>query len=129
MRSGRVIVDADNGGGAVGYGICKNFTWMDKAVVQQADCNSSVSQNLPCTVQGDTDEMFLSFFLKVGNMRKDIIRSCHPDIRSGGFVIASSQLETGNDLGGFGRADTVHLLKVFISEVVPVLLYEPPNLS
>ena len=61
QRAWRVIVDTDDWGSPVGYRICKYFTWMDKAVVEQTHGNNPVAENLPGTVQRETDEMFLSF--------------------------------------------------------------------
>ena len=77
-----MIVDTDDRGSTVGNRIRKYFTGMDKAMVQQAYGNNPVVENLPGTVQRETDEMFLSFILKVGNKREDIFRSCHSDISS-----------------------------------------------
>ena len=62
-RAGGMIVDTDDGSSTVGYRIGKDFARMDKAVVEQTNSNNPVAENLPGTVQRETDEMFLSFSL------------------------------------------------------------------
>ena len=74
---------------------------MDKAVVEQSYGDYPAVKHLASTIEGDTDEMLLSFpphFNDYGE-RENVLRFCHFKTPVSGSAVASSDLKACHDLG------------------------------
>jgi hypothetical protein len=62
-----VIMDEDYGCGAVGDNIGENFSRLNRAIVEKADCHHTLLDYLVCAVEGNADEILQPFSGNVGN--------------------------------------------------------------
>src|SRR5512137_865322 len=125
-----MVMNADNGCSPVGYCIGKDFAGVDKTVVEQPYSDCSAVKHLPCTIEGNTDEIFLPLVPNISNdgEQEDILWSCHFYTATMGCTIPPPYLKACHDLGSLGWADSWYQDKIFIMHGILMFLQESADL-
>ncbi len=88
--------------------ISEDFAGMDKTVVEQPNGDYPAVKYLPCTIEGNTDEVFLPLVAHISNdgEQEDILWFCHFYIATMGSTIPPPHLKARHDLCSLGWADS-----------------------
>ena len=101
-----VVVGDDNAGGAVGDGVGEKFARVDETLVERADGDDALFDDVGGAGECDGEKILL---LAVG-----VVMQLTPDIFGAGDFdmllnkIATAQLHRGKDLHRFGGAETMN---------------------